>query len=96
MKRPCIYILTNKPYGTLYVGVTSHLLHRLYQHQNEYFDGFTKRYKLKNLIYFEMYDDMEHAIRREKSLKRWRREWKIQLIEQHNPYWQDLSFKLSM
>jgi putative endonuclease len=71
-----IYILTNKPGGTLYVGVTNDLVRRLYEHRNDFVAGFTKRYGLKRLVYFEQYDDIQTAIQREKNIKHWPREWK--------------------
>ncbi len=85
MKRPCVYILASKPYGTIYVGVTSDLAHRMAQHDQGLIDGFTKKYNIKMLVYYEMHDSMDGAILREKKLKRWRREWKYRLIEQMNP-----------
>ncbi|GGB53212.1 endonuclease [Oceanisphaera marina] len=89
-KSPAVYILTNKPDGTLYVGVTSDLVQRVWQHRNHEVCGFTSRYRLDKLVYFEMLDDMYTAISREKQLKNWKREWKIELIEQGNPQWRDL------
>jgi len=90
MKRPCVYILASKPYGTLYVGVSSDLHMRMAQHEQGLIEGFTKKYRIKTLVYYEMHKTMEHAIAREKLLKRWRREWKYRLIEQMNPEWQNL------
>ncbi|MGJ8694427.1 MAG: GIY-YIG nuclease family protein [Thalassotalea sp.] len=90
MKNPVVYILASKPNGTLYIGVTSDLIQRIWQHKNELVDGFTKKYKIKNLVYFEQYDDMYTAVSREKTLKKWNRDWKIRLIEKDNPYWKDL------
>ena len=89
-KHPTVYILTNKPWGTLYIGVTSDLVKRVWQHKNKILPGFTHRYNLHKLVYFEVLDDMYTAISREKQLKNWKREWKIQLIESHNPQWRDL------
>ena len=88
--------MTNKRRGTLYTGVTSDLRKRVYQHREGLIDGFTKRYGLKHLVWFEVYDDVEQAIRREKRLKRYRRDWKIQLVEKMNPGWDDLFASLSL
>lgn len=85
-----VYILTNKPYGVFYVGITSNLIRRVYEHKNDVFDGFSKKYNLKNLVYYEMFEDAENAIRREKRLKRWSRQWKIEAINKFNPNWKDL------
>ncbi len=90
MKRPCVYILASKPYGTLYVGVSSDLNNRMAQHAQGLIDGFTKKYGIKLLVYYEMHATMDAAIAREKLLKRWRREWKYRIIEQMNPEWRDL------
>lgn len=90
MMRPCVYILASKPYGTLYVGVTSDLARRIAQHDQGLIEGFTKKYGIKALLYYEMHDAMDAAILREKRLKRWRREWKYRLIEQMNPEWRNL------
>ncbi len=87
---PCIYILTNKPDGTLYIGVTSNLSARIFQHKNDLVDGFSKKYNLHLLVYYEAHENMYSAITREKRLKKWNREWKIQLIESMNPAWRDL------
>ena len=87
------YIMTNAPYGTLYVGVTSNLYERVRQHRAETFDGFTAEYGLKRLVWYQPFDSMTAAIRREKSLKRYLRGWKINLIEQDNPHWDDLSLQ---
>ncbi len=85
-----VYILTNKAYGVFYVGVTSNLIKRVYEHKNELADGFSKQYKLKMLVYYEIFEDAENAIKREKRLKRWSREWKIEAINNFNPEWKDL------
>jgi putative endonuclease len=84
------YILTNKPYGTLYIGVTSNLIKRIWQHKESLHNGFTKKYQLTNLVYYETHDNAENAIVREKQLKKWKRQWKLNLIEQFNPSWSDL------
>jgi putative endonuclease len=92
-ERPLIatYILTNKPQGTLYVGVTSNLYARVEQHRTGVFEGFTKEHGLHRLVWFEAHEDMSTAITREKALKRYRRDWKINLIERDNPGWLALS-----
>lgn len=76
--------------GTLYVGVTSDLIRRVWQHRGGFIAGFTERYSVKDLVWYELHDTLESAIKREKSLKRWRRKWKLELIENTNPYWHDL------
>lgn len=85
-----IYILASKRNGTLYVGVTDNLVKRVYQHKNELVDGFTKKYNIHLLVHYEIADNIEEAILREKQLKRWKREWKLRLIEESNPNWTDL------
>lgn len=90
-KQPAIYILSNKKHGVLYIGVTSNLPNRMYQHQTHAVDGFSKKYNLNNLVYFEMHGEMRDAISPEKQLTHWNREWKIKLIEKENPEWSDLS-----
>ncbi len=85
-----VYILTNKQNGTLYIGVTSDLIQRVYQHKNDLTDGFSKKYSAHILVYYEQYQDMISAIKREKQLKWWERKWKLALIEKNNPYWNDL------
>jgi putative endonuclease len=90
-----VYILTNKRNGTLYIGVTQDLLKRVYLHKKELLDGFTKKYNVKRLVYYEVYQDIKDAILREKGLKKWKREWKIKLIEEKNPSWEDLYYKLT-
>jgi putative endonuclease len=93
-RQPCVYILASGPRGTLYIGVTSNLLGRLTQHREATLPGFTARYRLKRLVFFEMADTMDAAISREKRLKRWHRDWKLNLIEQYNPHWEDLAIGL--
>ena len=93
-RQPCVYILASKAYGTLYVGVTSDLIARLHQHRNGATPGFTKKYAVHRLVRYEMLGDMENAILREKQLKRWQRQWKINLIESENPDWHDLAIGL--
>jgi putative endonuclease len=87
---PCIYILSNKPNGTLYIGVTSNLIQRIWQHKNDLVEGFSKRYATHSLVYYEQYKDIYTAISREKQLKKWKRQWKIDLIEKENTGWLDL------
>ena len=89
-KLPCVYILTNKPLGTLYIGVTSNLPQRVWQHKNKVTKGFSEKYNLNNLVWYEVHEEMMSAIQREKSLKAWKREWKIRIIEEMNPLWRDL------
>jgi putative endonuclease len=91
VKQPVVYILASEPYGTLYIGVTSSLAGRLEAHRNGSVDGFTKKYGVHTLVYFEVHADMYEAIQREKRLKKWNRAWKIGLIEEMNPEWKDLS-----
>jgi putative endonuclease len=90
LKQFAVYILTNRPRGVLYVGLSSSLAERVRQHREGIIPGFTKRYNLKRLVYFEFLDTAAFMIAREKRLKRWRREWKIALIEKTNPTWRDL------
>ena len=85
-----VYILASRKNGTLYVGMSSALAHRVYQHKNEVYDGFTKRYGVKRLVYYEVYNNVWDAIYRERRIKKWMRAWKIALIEKHNPNWKDL------
>jgi len=89
-----VYILSNKKRGTLYIGLTNNLLRRLYEHKNGLIDGFTKRYNIKMLVYFETTSNIQAAIEREKKLKKWNRAWKINIIEKNNPEWKDLSENL--
>jgi putative endonuclease len=88
---PCVYLLASSFHGTLDAGVTSNLLGRVWQHREKVTKGFSARYRVTRLVWFEVHETMETAIRREKSLKRWRREWKMQLIEAENPTWRDLA-----
>ena len=90
MKQPAIYILASNRNGTLYIGVTSDLVQRIWQHRNDAIEGFSKRYGAHALVHFELHTTMEEAILREKQLKKWERRWKIELIEKSNPYWRDL------
>ena len=93
-RNPCVYILASGHYGTLYIGVTSDPMGRLWQHRNKALPGFTSKYGVNRLVYFEMYDEMSYAIAREKQLKNWRQEWKINLINGENPEWRDLAVGL--
>ena len=95
MKQPCVYIVTNQPRGTLYIGVTGSLLHRIQEHRDGLVEGFTKRYGLWRLAWFELHDNFVSAIEREKQLKGWNRMWKIRLIEQTNRDWRDLWYTLT-
>ena len=87
-------MLANKRNGTLYIGVTNDLKRRIYEHKNNLIDGFTKKYGVKILVYYDMTENIESAITREKQFKKWNREWKIRLIEENNPKWEDLSVDL--
>lgn len=89
-KQPCVYILANDLNGTLYVGVTSNLIKRVYEHRNELADGFTKRYDVHDLVWYEIHETMDSTIAREKQLKKWDRATKIRLIEKSNWEWRDL------
>ncbi len=95
MKQPCIYFITNSHNTTLYIGVTSNLVQRIYQHKHKQIKGFSSIYNLDKLVYFEQFEDMENAILREKRLKKWNREWKNRLINELNPSWDDLYFGLN-
>jgi putative endonuclease len=90
MGRYFVYILASAPNGTLYVGVTNDLVRRVSEHRLEEIEGFTREYGVKTLVWFEPHDDIEQAIQREKRIKRWRRDWKLKLIEDVNPQWRDL------
>jgi putative endonuclease len=95
MKQFCVYILCNKRNGTLYTGVTSDLLKRVYEHKNNLVDGFTKKYGIHKLVWFEMHENAGQAIIREKQIKKWNRKWKLDLIETCNPHWKDLYEELA-
>jgi putative endonuclease len=90
MKQYYLYILASKKNGTLYIGVTNNLVRRIYEHKEGLIEGFTKKYNVKILVYYEIYNDMYEAIKREKAMKKWLRKWKIELIEKTNPDWKDL------
>ncbi len=85
-----VYILASKRNGTLYLGVTSDIVKRVWQHKNGFAEGFTNKYGIKKLVYYEIHEDAENAIKREKQLKKWRRAWKVELIEEKNSEWRDL------
>ena len=89
-KRYVVYILAKAQNSTFYIGITSDLPKRVWEHKTEIADGFTKKYGIKTLVYYEIFEDPEHAIQREKRLKRWPRSWKIKVIEEMNPDWKDL------
>jgi putative endonuclease len=88
--QPCVYILASKRNGTLYVGVTSNLAKRVWEHREQLVEGFTRKYGVHELVYYEIHDDMISAITREKQIKKWNRAWKLKLIEKVNPNWRDL------
>ncbi|MGC3980032.1 MAG: GIY-YIG nuclease family protein [Steroidobacteraceae bacterium] len=88
--QPAVYILASQRNGTLYIGVTSNLLQRIWQHKNNLVDGFTQKYRVHLLVFFELHADMHGALAREKQLKHWNRKWKLRLIEEFNPDWKDL------
>ena len=90
MRQPAVYILASRPNGTLYVGVTSDLVKRVWQHKSDFVGGFTREYAVHDLVYYELHGDMAAAISREKRLKKWNRAWKLKLIERMNPDWRDL------
>jgi len=89
-RQPAVYILASNRNGTLYIGVTSDLRKRAWEHKNDLVQGFTKRYGVHRLVYYELHEDMVSAIKREKQMKKWNRAWKLELIEKQNPGWRDL------
>ncbi|XRD91054.1 GIY-YIG nuclease family protein [Dyella nitratireducens] len=89
-RQPCVYMLANKRNGVLYVGVTADLIQRVWQHRSGFVSSFTREHAAYNLVWYELHDFMESAIEREKLLKKWRRQWKLELVETTNPYWNDL------
>lgn len=89
-KQPCVYLLASSKGGTLYLGVTSDLVKRVWEHKNDQIEGFSKRYGVHSLVWYEQHLDMRTAIEREKSIKKWKSCWKIALIEEENPQWRDL------
>ncbi|MBI5263650.1 MAG: GIY-YIG nuclease family protein [Bradyrhizobium sp.] len=90
MKQPAVYILASRRNGTLYTGVTSSLAQRVWQHKSDVTEGFSKRYGVHLLVWYELHETMESAISREKAIKEWKRNWKLELIEKTNPTWRDL------
>ncbi|HKJ81195.1 MAG TPA: GIY-YIG nuclease family protein [Ignavibacteriaceae bacterium] len=90
MKNYYVYILSSKRNGTLYIGVTNNLVRRVYEHKEGLIEGFTKKYNVKTLVYYEIHSGLKKAIEREKQMKKWYRKWKIELIEKTNPQWKDL------
>ena len=90
MKQPCVYLLASQRNGTLYIGVTSDLIKRVWEHKQDCVEGFTKQYGVHDLVWYEQHEDMPTAIAREKTLKEWKRAWKLELIETMNPEWKDL------
>jgi putative endonuclease len=90
MKNGYVYIVTNKPFGTLYIGVTSDLVKRIWEHREKLVEGFTKRYGLNRLVYYEVHERIDEAIYREKQMKEWNRNWKLRQIMEMNPDWKDL------
>lgn len=89
-KQPAVYMLASKKNGTLYIGVTSNLIRRVWEHKHDLADGFTKKYQVHQLVWYELHETMDSAISREKAMKNWKRVWKISRIETVNPDWQDL------
>ena len=87
---PCVYIMASRPGGVIYTGVTSNPVQRVWQHKEDFVEGYTKQYRIHRLVWYEIHDNMESAIIREKRLKKWKREWKDKLIERINPTWKDL------
>ncbi|MBI4699000.1 MAG: GIY-YIG nuclease family protein [Nitrospirae bacterium] len=90
MKYYYVYMLSSKRNGTLYTGVTSDIIKRVYEHKNGLIEGFTLKYNIHNLVWYEMHESVESAIQREKQIKKWKREWKLNLIEKENPDWMDM------
>ncbi len=90
IKEPCVYMMASAPNGVLYAGVTSNLHHRVAIHKQDLIDGFTKKYSIHRLVYYEMHETMEQAIQRETRIKKWKRAWKVRLIQEMNPEWLDL------
>ena len=93
-RQACVYILASRRNGTLYTGVTSDLIKRIWQHKNDLAEGFTRKHRVHTLVWFEQHQAMESAIRREKAIKEWNRAWKLRLIEEINPEWRDLYFEI--
>jgi putative endonuclease len=91
-----VYMLASKPYGTLYIGTTSDLVRRIWEHKNNVVPGFTKRYGVRQLVWFEAHASRDPALQREKQIKEWKRNWKIDLIERENRHWWDLSLTFTL
>ena len=89
-KQPCVYLLASKRNGTLYTDVTSNLIKRIWEYKNNLVEGFTSKYSVHTLVWYEIHDTMESAIQREKAIKNWNRAWKMKMIEELNPRWRDL------
>jgi putative endonuclease len=89
-RQPCVYVLANKRNGTLYTGVTSNLLKRVWEHKHNVVEGFTQKHGVHSLVWYEIHDTMDTAIQREKAIKNWNRDWKLKTIEEMNPQWRDL------
>jgi len=94
MNQYYVYILASKKNGTLYIGVTNNLVRRIYEHKEGLIEGFTKKYNVKILVYYEVHKSIYEALRREKAMKKWLRKWKIELIEKINPEWKDLYYEI--
>lgn len=94
MRQYYVYMLASRKNGTLYIGVTNDLLKRVYEHKNNLIEGFTNKYSVHNLVYYEQHNDIGKAITREKQIKKWKRQWKIELLELDNPEWKDLYTEL--
>lgn len=94
MKQYYVYILASKRNGTLYIGVTDNLIRRIYEHKNDMVEGFTEKYQVHLLVYYEVHSEINEAIQREKRIKKWKREWKLNLIEKVNPEWNDLYHRI--
>ncbi|MHC4536908.1 MAG: GIY-YIG nuclease family protein [Planctomycetota bacterium] len=96
MRQYFVYIIASKKNGTLYIGVTNNLLKRIYEHKKELVEGFTQKYGVHKLVYYEIFKNIQDAITREKNMKKWKRKWKMELIEKCNPNWEDLYCTLSV
>lgn len=94
-RQPAVYLMASKPYGTLYLGVTSNLPQRVWQHKNDLVEGFSKLHQTHMLVWYEIHESMIEAITREKQIKKWNRDWKINLIQEYNPTWKDLYLELT-
>jgi len=94
MRHFYVYMMSNKPYGTLYVGITNDLVRRVWEHKNDVVEGFTRDHSLKNLVWYEVHEDPMVAISREKLIKKWHRDWKVNRIQEMNPRWEDLYSKI--